>query len=539
MIHNPILPGFNPDPSICRVGDDYYIATSTFEWFPGVQIHHSRDLANWRLITRPLDRPSQLDMRGNPDSAGVWAPCLSHSDGLFWLVYTDVKRIDGAFKDAHNFIVTAAAIAGPWSDPIYVNSSGFDPSLFHDDDGRKWFLNMLWDHRDDPRKLRKHPGFRRHPAAAMGRWLAASGRRAHDHFCRQPARPRRRPASAQAQRLVLSDDRRGRHRIRSRGDDGSRAPHRGPLRLASSRASHHVEGCAGRSAATRRTRPGRRNARRPDLPHASLLASARRIAPIAAWTRNGDSEMRLARRRLALPGTGRADSGGRGSSPFAAAAAPAPSRQRAVFDQRGLPLEFQWLRTPEPQRIFSLDARPGWLRLIGRESLGSWFEQALVARRQQHFAYRAETELEFAPQHFQQCAGLVAYYNRYKFHALAVTRDDAHGRVLTQMSCNGDYPEGRLSFSLPAPTPLGDVDPVRLAALIDGPSLQFGWDSADGWRNVGPGSRRLAPLRRSRRRRTSILHRRLCRHVRLRRLWRRRAGGLSLFRLRRPQSDAD
>ncbi len=146
MIRNPILRGFNPDPSICRAGDDYYIATSTFEWYPGVQIHHSRDLVNWRLIKRPLDRASQLDMRGNPDSGGVWAPCLSFADGLFWLVYSDVKRLDGNFKDVHNYIVTAPAIEGPWSDPAYVNSSGFDPSLFHDDDGRKWFLNMLWNH---------------------------------------------------------------------------------------------------------------------------------------------------------------------------------------------------------------------------------------------------------------------------------------------------------------------------------------------------------------------------------------------------------
>ncbi len=137
MIRNPILPGFNPDPSICRVGGDYYIATSTFEWYPGVQIHHSTDLVNWRLVKRPLDRASQLDMRGNPDSGGIWAPCLSHADGLFWLVYTDVKRLDGNFKDAHNYIVTAPAIEGPWSDPVYVNSSGFDPSLFHDDDGTK------------------------------------------------------------------------------------------------------------------------------------------------------------------------------------------------------------------------------------------------------------------------------------------------------------------------------------------------------------------------------------------------------------------
>src|SRR5690625_5211691 len=130
-IVNPILKGFNPDPSIIRVEDDYYIATSTFEWFPGVQIHHSKDLKNWQLLTHPLNRKSQLNMLGNPDSGGVWAPCLSYSEGIFYLVYTDVKSHMGAFKDTPNYLVTAENIMGPWSDPIYLNSSGFDPSLFH------------------------------------------------------------------------------------------------------------------------------------------------------------------------------------------------------------------------------------------------------------------------------------------------------------------------------------------------------------------------------------------------------------------------
>ncbi len=112
MLVNPVIRGFNADPSFCRVGEDYYIATSTFEWYPGVQIHHSRDLVNWTLVSRPLRRASQLDMRGNPDSCGIWAPCLSWADGRFWLVYTDVKRLDGAFKDAHNYIVTCSTIDG-------------------------------------------------------------------------------------------------------------------------------------------------------------------------------------------------------------------------------------------------------------------------------------------------------------------------------------------------------------------------------------------------------------------------------------------
>src|SRR3954447_16627378 len=156
-IVNPILRGFNPDPSIVRVGEDYYLATSTFEWYPGVQIHHSRDLANWRLVCRPLDRASQLDMRGDPDSCGVWAPALRYVDGLFYLIYTDVKRYGrtsgaggspgASLRDMHNYLVTAPAIEGPWSDPVFLNSSGFDPSLFQDDGGRLYVMNQLWDHR--------------------------------------------------------------------------------------------------------------------------------------------------------------------------------------------------------------------------------------------------------------------------------------------------------------------------------------------------------------------------------------------------------
>ncbi len=107
---------------------------------------------------------------------------------------------------------------------------------------------------------------------------------------------------------------------------------------------------------------------------------------------------------------------------------PQPARQTHSFSpDAGLPLDFQWLRTPHPERLFSLTARPGWLRLYARESIGSWVEQALVARRQEHFVYRAETELDFHPLAFQQTAGLTAYYNRTKFHCLAVGWDETGG----------------------------------------------------------------------------------------------------------------
>ena len=148
MIKNPVLTGFFPDPSILFHDGVFYIANSTFEYFPGVCVSASRDLANWDTVAYPLAERRLLDMRGNPASAGVWAPCLTYSGGLFYLAYTDMKHWShAAFKDSPNYITTAPDIRGPWSDPVYVNSSGFDPSIFHDDDGRKYFLNMEWDYR--------------------------------------------------------------------------------------------------------------------------------------------------------------------------------------------------------------------------------------------------------------------------------------------------------------------------------------------------------------------------------------------------------
>ena len=147
QIHNPVLTGFHPDPSIIRVDDTYYIANSTFEWWPGVRIHESKDLAHWNYAGCALTRTSQLDMRGNPSSGGIWAPDLSYADGRFWLVYTDVKVVAGAFKDCTNYLVWAEDVRGPWSDPIRLNGVGFDSSLFHDDDGRKYLVQQTWDFR--------------------------------------------------------------------------------------------------------------------------------------------------------------------------------------------------------------------------------------------------------------------------------------------------------------------------------------------------------------------------------------------------------
>jgi xylan 1,4-beta-xylosidase len=475
MIRNPILPGFNPDPSILRVGDDYYIATSTFEWFPGVQIHHSRDLVHWRLLTRPLTRPSQLNMLGDPDSCGIWAPCLSHADGKFWLIYTDVKRygrtsVGGAsgasLRDFHNYLVTADRIDGEWSDPVYVNSSGFDPSLFHDDDGRKWFVNQLWDFRPGNNRFagivlqeysvkeRKLVGERvnifkgtelglteaPHLYKRNGWYylITAEGGTMWNHavtMCRSRALTG--PYELHPDTYILSS----RHRPDA------------PLQ----RAGHAdlVETPAGETyIAYLCGRPLKNRGR-------CVLGRETALQPMVwghdDWLRTTDGQGVVQPEAVAPK---------LAPHPF-----PAPP-VRAHFDEPGLPVEFQWLRSPWPDELFSLTARRGYLRLHGRETIGSLFRQALVARRQQALHYSASTVVEFEPAHFQQLAGLVCYYGGSKFHYLYLSHDEKLGKHLRVMSA---IPDGVVADAFTPPIAIPAGKPVELRVEVDEERLRFAY----------------------------------------------------------------
>jgi xylan 1,4-beta-xylosidase len=133
---NPVLKGFYPDPSVTRVGNDFYLVNSTFSWFPGIPVFHSRDLVHWTQIGNAIDRPDQLDFRRLALSRGVFAPSIQAKDGLFYILNTCVDCGD-------NFLLTAKNPAGPWSDPVWLPDlkGGIDPSMFFDDDGRTWLVN--------------------------------------------------------------------------------------------------------------------------------------------------------------------------------------------------------------------------------------------------------------------------------------------------------------------------------------------------------------------------------------------------------------
>ncbi|KAK4188929.1 family 43 putative glycoside hydrolase [Podospora australis] len=483
-VRNPILPGFNPDPSVLRVGADYYIATSTFEWYPGVQIHHSTDLANWELLIRPLSRKSQLDMRGDPDSCGIWAPCLTHDGEKFWLVYTDVKRKDGSFKDAHNYIVWADSITGPWSDPVYVNSSGFDPSLFHDPDtGKKWFVNMLWDHRRRPLLFE---------GIALQEW---------DPVSKKLVGPRKNVY--QGTDLALVE---GPHIYKRNGwyyvltaEGGTGYDHAvtfarsrdiwGPYKThpekhiltakdhpyaALQRAGHGdiVDTPDGKTYLVHLTGRPTTQLRRCVLGRETAIQEAYWGDDDWLYVKNGPVPSLW----VDLPGARNEDK---------------YWEEKKYTFEKELHKDFQWLRTPETDRIFKLDEKKG-LTLIGRESIGSWFEQALVARRQEHFSYDAETVIDFSPEDERQFAGLTAYYCRYNFFYLIVSAHSDGQRELLIMASEASWPVSDLR--LPAvgenqqPSVLvPNEGKIRLKITVRGKELQF-WYALEGeeLKKIGP-----------------------------------------------------
>ena len=483
MIRNPILPGFNADPSFIRVEDTYYIATSTFEWYPGVQIHASKDLVNWDLVARPLNRAALLDMRGNPDSCGIWAPCLSHADGKFWLVYTDVKRLDGAFKDAHNYITCCETIDGEWSDPWYVNSSGFDPSLFHDDDGRKWFVNMQWNHRG--------PGTGGNPASASFDGILCQEWSPDDGLLGEPVNiwPGTDRGLTEAPHLFKREG--WYYLTTAEGGTGydhavSLARSRNVLGPYETHPDKHVICAAGSNSPIQRTGHGQYVETREGEGFHTFLMGRPQSGPHGLFCATG-RETGI-ERVVWRDGWMYLEAGGMTAReevepPIGVTATP---RERGPVESRfdaGLPQDFQWLRTPEPDRIFRVG--DGALTLIGRESIGSYFEQALVARRQEDPSYVAETAVDIAPVTYQQAAGLTTYYNRHKFHALLISHEPGIGRALTIMSCPGDWPDCALSYPAePMALPEGEIE---MRVEVDLATQQFFWRTAGGdWQPFGP-----------------------------------------------------
>lgn len=479
-IKNPILKGFNPDPSILRVGDDYYIATSTFEWFPGVQIHHSKDLVNWEVVAHPLDRVSQLDMIGVPDSGGVWAPCLSYDKGKFYLIYTNVMTKD-RLKDTHNYLVTCDTIDGTWSDPVFINSYGFDPSLFHDD-GKKWFLTMETDFRE--------------------------GKNRFSGILLEEYDEEKQKCIGNVKKIFLGTPlglTEGPHLYKTNGyyylvtaEGGTSQGHAVTVARAKS-----IEG----PYEIDPMNPMLTSADKPDAylqraGHGSLVETqngewflahlcGRPIGPSRGYCVLG-RETALQNVYFTEDGWIRMKNGTNGPSnevevPFLAKA-PQPTHKRYTFKNEKLDIDFQSLRISLGEDMLSFTARPGYLRLYGKESLLSQHKQTMVARRQQSFVFNASTALEFEPTYYKQMAGIVYYYNTTQYYYFRVSHDQEMGKMLAILSCdNGAYSEPFAYVPINDQKKIylkieGNYDAVKFSYSFDGVNFEHYGEPCDALR---------------------------------------------------------
>lgn len=404
---NPILPGFYPDPSICRVGEDYYLVTSTFEYFPGLPIFHSRDLVHWRQLGHVLDRPSQLPLDGVYASGGLYAPTIRYHQGTYYVINTLV----GGTSKKGNFIVTATDPAGPWSEPYWLeNAPGIDPSLFFDDDGRAWYVGN---------RIPLQSGYEKHREI----WLQQ--------------------LDLQSMRLVgdvhvLWDG-------ALKGAAHAEAPHiykvEGMYYLMIAEGGTWHDHAVTIARSTNITGPYEGNPRNPimthrhlglDYPivgtgHADLVETQfgewwmvlLAMRPYEGYFYNLGRETFLVPVRweegwpVVAPGSGRVESVGQAPNLPEHRWPSLPACDH--FDSRTLAPQWNFLRTPRDD-FWSLSARPGYLRLKLRpESLTELANPSFVGRRQQHMRFAARAALEFKPQHNYECAGLVLLQNN-EFH---------------------------------------------------------------------------------------------------------------------------
>jgi xylan 1,4-beta-xylosidase len=462
VIQNPVLPGSHPDPSILRVGEDFYLATSTFEWYPGVRLHRSRDLVNWTALGGALDETRLLDLTGCPDSGGVWAPNLTYADGTFFLVYSNVSTYAGGFTDCPNYVVTAPSIEGPWSDPALLHARGFDASLLHDGD-ESWLINLAHDWRPryggalgleatrfDRRELRLVGEPERIALPPQAGWIEGPNLyRIGDWYY-----------------LLTADGGTGyEHQVtvaRSRTLHGpyERDP-RGPLLTARDHPDLELQK-AGHGSLVQ-TSAGEWYlaylAARPHGRHGPCILGRETALAQVMWTDDGWPRVPGGLPSLTVP-------------------APIVSGAQDGTEP-GFGSQWSTLRRPATPDWMTLTERPFHLRLRGGRSPRSLLDASLVARRVTAPNSGFEAAMEYEPRGIQHLAGITAYYNSENWFFLHVTADD-DGRPVLRVARSD---RGRLAldeFDAAAPTRL------RLGLDLTDAQLTFRFDPGDGWRPIGP-----------------------------------------------------
>ena len=462
-IHNPILPGFHPDPSIIRVDEDFYIATSTFEWFPGVRIHHSRDLENWELIDTSLDKLSQLDMRGAPDSCGVWAPCLTYWEGTYYLVYSNVKSFEPLWGQTPNYLVTTTDLKAGWSDPIFLSNEGFDGSFFHDANGRKWFLSLRLDAANEN---------------------IFGGIILQEYSMREKRLIGKPQVIFEGTELGMTE---GPHLYQLNGyyylvtaEGGTEYDHAVSIARAKEITGPYEPSPYGPIVHTK----GHPSWPLQKTGHGDLVEdgqgnwyvvflTGRPLTQLGRCTLGRETAMEEVVWQEGWP-VMKSPS----DAPRLQIGNPGPVVAANTYDDfKTEVLHPQWQSLREPVTKAWLTLGSNGLTLLGRQSLQSWESQSLIARRVTAFDIEVTTELIFKPGSSDEAAGLVFYYNSGHYHYLHMTFDE--GPILRVLTCDRrqEYPVTDVPIS---------AGPVQLKGHFIRNAIRFFWkQGAADWQPIG------------------------------------------------------
>ncbi len=438
---NPILPGFYPDPSICRVGDTYYVVTSSFEYFPGVPIFESRDLSHFRQIGHVLTRRSQLDLGHAKSSQGIFAPTLRHHQGMFIMITTNMSG-------RGSFYVTSHTPTGPWSEPTWVQEDGFnmDPSLFFDDAGKVYYTRHGGGERGGIYQAEIDLESGRLDAPPRRIWSGTGGV--------WPEGPHLFKVGSSYYLVIAEGGTSYNHEVtvaRSASPWGPFEPcPQNPILTHKADRSLPIQATG--HADLVQAQDGRwwmvfLGIRPWDGAH-HHLGRETFLAPVS-WNGEGWPVVNEGR-PVGLELTVEPRPAGGSST-----GAPLP---RDDFTREVLPLHYNFVRNPE-STSWSLVERPGWLRLHGQGTgLDDEDSVTFVGRRQQHYRCRVSALLDFVPDAEGQQAGLVVRSNEQNHYDLRVVRREGVRRVSLQSRVRAtsrllaelSVPEGPVVLSIEA-----------------------------------------------------------------------------------------
>lgn len=461
---NPIIHGFNPDPCIIRVKNDYYIATSSFEWFPAVPLYHSKDLIHWEKIGHAITRVSQADLRGIPNSAGIYAPNLRYHNGRYYVLYTIVNG-NFPFNATPNYIIWSDSINGEYSDPVYLNSTGFDPALFFDDDGKCYYMNMTLDFYHE--KITGGIMLQEIDIETLA--LKGKSKIIFEGTKHGTEGPHIFKRGDFYYLLVAEGGTDWGHQVtvaRSKNIWGPYEVHpENPILTTKDDPQYPLQRAG--HASIVETQNGdwfiAYLASRPLMPERKSVLGRESCLEQVVWKNDW----------IYLAQEGNKPHVTIGHTNLVEQAVKQPIL-KDDFNEDKLDVIYQTVRQPFDSSWLSLTQKPGYLSLKGRKPFNNFNDQSLIARPLTSLFGSAETCLEFDPESYRQMAGLICYYDTRDFIYLKVSYDEGVGKTIsithqTEHSNTEPYPG----------IAINDWKKIYLKTVFDYDSLQFMY-SRDG-----------------------------------------------------------